>query len=34
MKEFVEQLINQQAENDKDFAEMLKKENKSLNECC
>ena len=34
MKEFVEQLIKQQAENDKDFAELLKKENKSVDECC
>ena len=28
MKEFVEQLIKQQAATDKDFAELLKKENK------
>ena len=34
MKEFVEQLIKQQAATDKDFAELLKKENKSVDECC
>lgn len=34
MKEFIEQLIKEQAATDKDFAALLNKENKSVEECC
>lgn len=33
MKEFIEQLIKEQAAVDKDFAALLNKENKSIDEC-
>lgn len=34
MKEYIEQLIKEQAAADKDFAALLNKENKSVDECC
>ena len=34
MKEFIEQLIKEQAATDKDFAALLNKKNKSVEECC
>ena len=34
MKEFIEKLIKEQAATDKDFAALLNKENKNIDECC